>query len=396
MKGITEGMVSRMIIGFISKEDPFHDKMAWSGTLYNLRKAIEQAGYGVIWIPYDKRWLSILYTYLFKILNKILFRKHRWLGGCHFAPLAKSYGKGVAKNNKIRECDFLFFPGGAQIAQFIPNHKPVIFLSDATAHILIDYYHKNIGRKSRAMALDLEYKATKGANINIRSSKWAIDSVINDCDGAPDHCHVLEFGPNIDSKDIIQSQLYDGGELRVLFLGKNWDRKVGDIAVKTVEQLRDKGLEVTLSIVGPYKEPPSCVGKSYIRFQGCLDKNNSEDYQRIIGLYSQSHIFLLPTKAECSAVVFSEAAAAGLPVYTYITGGIGNYVVEGVNGHTLPLGSSAEMFAEQIYNDIKTHQLKSLREGALKLSKERLSWEVWSKKFKQILDEYVRKKDYNS
>ena len=67
-------------------------------------------------------------------------------------------------------------------------------------------------------------------------------------------------------------------------------------------------------------------------------------------------------------------------------------MVEGVNGHTLPLGSSAEMFVEQIYNDIQHDQLKSLREGALKMSKDRLSWEMWSKKFKHILDEYVREK----
>lgn len=76
-----------------------------------------------------------------------------------------------------------------------------------------------------------------------------------------------------------------------------------------------------------------------------------------------------------------------------MTGGTSNYVVDGVNGHTLPLGSSAEMFAEQISNDIKHHQLRSLREGALKMSKERLSWEVWSMKFKQIIDDYVHEKD---
>jgi len=385
-------MASRMMIGFISEADPYHNKQAWSGTVYKLREAIEQAGYDIKWIPYQKTWQTAFYTDLLKICNQTIFRKHRWLGGTNFRALAKIYGKSVFKNDRIRECDFLFFPGGAQIMQFIPNYKPVIYLSDSTAHIFIDFYHKGISRRSKAMACDLEYSATKYASINIRSSKWAIDSVIKDCDGDPDYCHVLEFGPNIDTKDIVQSKLYDGGELHVLFLGKDWNRKGGDIAVKTLEQLRNKGVNATLNIAGPREIPTSCVGKDFVHFYGYLNKNNPEDYQKVIDLYSQSHVFLLPTKAECSAIVFSEAAAVGLPVYTYMTGGTGNYVVEGVNGHTLPLGSSAEKFAEQIYNDIQYDQLKSLREGALKMSKDRLSWKVWSKKFKQILDEYVREK----
>ena len=380
-----------MNIGYISKADPFHDKNAWSGTVYELRVAIERAGYEVVWIPYEKSWYALFYTYLLKVCNHTLFKKNKWLGGVHFKPLAKAYGKNIVQNTIINECDFLFFPGGAQIAQYIPNnHKPVIYLSDATAHSFIDYYFKDINKHSKAMAMELEYKATKDASINIRSSQWAIDSVINECDADPRNCHVLEFGPNIDLKDIELGKTYDGGELRILFIGKDWNRKGGDIVVEIVEKLRSKGVDAQLGIAGPRKEPASCAGKDFICCYGFLNKNNPTDYHKIIDLYSQSHIFLLPTKAECSAIVFSEAAAAGLPVYTYMTGGTGNYVIDGVNGHTFPIGSSAEVFAEQIYHDIKHNQLKSLREGALKLSKEKLSWEVWSRKFRQIIDEYCK------
>lgn len=94
---------------------------------------------------------------------------------------------------------------------------------------------------------------------------------------------------------------------------------------------------------------------------------------------------LLPTKAECGAIVYSEAAASGLPCYTYLTGGSGDYVVDGVNGRTLPLGSSANEFADQIIKDIEEGNMPKFREGAFHLYREKLSWDAWSKGFSNIM-----------
>ena len=44
--------MNKMVIGFVSRSDPFHDRVAWSGTTYKLREAIELAGFEVRWIPY--------------------------------------------------------------------------------------------------------------------------------------------------------------------------------------------------------------------------------------------------------------------------------------------------------------------------------------------------------
>lgn len=381
----------KKVIGFVSKADPYHDRTAWSGTVYKLRESIELAGFEVIWIPYGESWLATFYIYLIKILNHSICIKNRWLGGSHFKPLVKVWAKNISRNPQLDKCDYLFFPGGAQIAVFLDVHKPVIYCSDATVHVMIDYYFKHLNSFAKQMALDLEEKASRKASINIRASQWAIDGVINDCHCEIDKCYVLKFGPNIDTNDIIQNTPYEGGTLKILFSGRAWERKGGDIAVEAVESLRKKGIDAQLNIVGPRNIPASCIGKNYIHFYGYLNKNNPKDYQKICQLYSQHHIFLMPTKAECSAIVFCEAAAAGLPVYTYLTGGTGDYVVDGVNGHALPLGSSAEVFAEQIYNDIQQNQLKTLREGSLNLSKEKLSWEAWAKGFKAIMDKESNK-----
>ena len=253
---------------------------------------------------------------------------------------------------------------------------------------MIDYYWFDINKWSKRMAREMDEATAKKAMVNIRSSQWAYDSLISDYHIDKDKCHILEFGPNIDAKDIRKNKPYDGGQLRILFSGVDWPRKGGDIAIETVEQLRGLGVDARLLVVGQRIFPKACVGKDYIEFMGYLDKNIPEDYQKYLSLYEQSHLFLLPTKAECGAIVYSEAAAYGLPCYTYLTGGSGDYVLDGINGRLLPAGSPAISFAEQIIRDILESKLQTLREGALRLFNQKLSWEAWSKGFAEIMGSY--------
>lgn len=379
-------MSNKKVIGFVSKEDPFHDKVAWSGTVYKLREAIEMAGFEVRWIPFNMRMANKFLDYSVKIQNRVFPRK-KWLTRFHFRPVVKAWAKEVDKCPEVDECDFLFFPLTAQIAIYTKNGKPFINLSSYTFPDMVDYYYHHIAKWSKTMALEMDATAAQKAFINIRSSKWANDGLINyyHCDS--NKCHTLEFGPNIDTKDIRKGQVYNGGQLRIFFSGRDWIRKGGNIAVETVSILRSKGIDARLIVAGPKKCPEICKDKDYIDFIGYLNKNNADDYNKYLSLYENSHIMILPTKAECGAIVYSEAAAAGMPCYTYLTGGTGDYVVNGVNGYALPAGAPASAFAEQILSDIKNNRLPSLHEGALKLFQEKLSWEAWAKRFSKIMQE---------
>ena len=82
----------------------------------------------------------------------------------------------------------------------------------------------------------------------------------------------------------------------------------------------------------------------------------------------------------------AEASAYGLPIFTYDTGGVGNYVINGVNGYRLPLKDNASEFAEKIKNSITTGKLTQMKETAITLYKEKLNWERWSVCFKNIIE----------
>lgn len=380
-----------IIIGYVCGVNPFEDRYSWSGLYYKIREAIENAGFKVVWIRYSlstptiRFWENARWR-LYRLLGKKLI-----LGGVHFLPEIITYAYSIKRDENLEKCDFLFFPGGAQISLFLKCDKPIIYYTDATAHLMVDYYWKNCHPLSVKMACYLEKKACQKASINIRSSKWAIQSVLNDCNCNPENSKVLEFGAPIDEIDIKPSVAkYDGGRLNILFSGVDWERKGGDIAVETVRILRQKGINAYLNIVGISVLPDYCQDTDYIISHGFLNKNNPDSYKSYIELYNQNHIFLLPTRAECSAVVYSEASGFGLPTYTYATGGTENYVLNGVNGYALPPDSGAYEFANKIFEDITSGNYYTLRSNAVNLYNDKLSWSSWSNRFRDIMNEYMK------
>lgn len=376
-----------MLIGYVCETDPFKDRYAWSGLLFKIRESIEKAGFQVVWIPFDMntKFVRVFEKLRWKVYN-ICGRK-LILGGVHFLPVAYGYAMSIRKNELFNKCDVLFFPRGGQIGLFLRTKKPILFYSDATAYLMNNYYWKNCLPFSVKMACLLERKASQKASLNIRASQWAVNSVIEDCKCNPLKCFVLEFGACIDESDIHPNIPYKGGALQILFSGVEWERKGGDVAVQTVQLLRERGYDAILNIVGIKEFPEYCQQYSFVKNHGFLNKNNPESYRRYIELYKNSHIMLLPTQAECAGIVFSEAAGFGIPTYTYATGGTENYVVSGVNGYALPPNLEAEDFADRISKDIESNDISHLHQGALRLYSERLSWNAWSKRFMAIIDQ---------
>ena len=375
-----------MVIGYVCETDPFKDRYAWSGLVFKIRESIENAGFKVVWIPFDKdtKFVRFFENFRWRLYN--LFGGKLILGGVHFLPVTYGYAKSIRKNKSFNRCDVLFFPRGGQIGLFLRTKKPIVFYSDATAYLMNNYYWKNCLPLSFKIACLLEKKASRKASLNIRASQWAVESVVKDCKCNPSRCVVLEYGANIDESDIRPNTPYKGGVLKILFSGVEWERKGGDVAVQTVQLLRERGYEVVLNIVGIKELPDYCRQFGFVKNHGFLNKNDPEAYRKYIDIYKNSHIMLLPTQAECAGIVFSEAAGFGIPAYTYATGGTENYVVNGVNGYALQPNLGAKDFAERIIKDIESDEISHLYQGALGLYSERLSWDAWSERFKRIMD----------
>ena len=378
-----------MKIGFVSDIDPFTDRTSWSGTVYKLRESIEKAGYEVVWIKFDKR-LDDLRS---KVGLKLLGWYMKWsgklvVGTCYLGFFCRYYAKTIERQGLYTQCDCLFFagPSGAQIALYLKHRVPYIYLADACYHLMENYYWFNLSQHFARQARREEELATQRAWLNIRSSQWAAEGTLRHCHAHRDRMHVLEFGANIDEDNISVTTPYEGGRLNIVFSGTDWQRKGGETAVQAVLLLRRRGYDAVLHIVGIRQLPAAYADAEGIRCVGFLNKNDANHYHSYTSLWHSAHLLLLPTRAECSAIVFSEAAAYGVPVVTYDTGGTANYVVNGQNGYMLPLTEGPSAFADCIARCIDDRLLPSLAKGARQLYDERLSWKRWSERFRNIIE----------
>ena len=378
-----------MKIGFVSDFNPYTDRKSWSGTVYKIREAIEMAGHEIVWIKFDKEFNDFTTKTKVKLLSWYMkLSKKNVIGTCYLDFFCKYFAKTIEKEGLYKQCDCLFFagPSGGQIALYLKKKIPYIYLADANYHIMENYYWFNLSEYFAKKARKEEELATQGAWINIRSSQWAADGAIRDCHANKEKVFVLEFGANIDDKDVEISEPYHSGRINILFSGTEWERKGGQVAVDATKALREKGYDAILHIIGIKQLPASCQNLDYVNHVGFLNKNNEAEYRKYLEMWHSAHILLLPTRAECAGIVFSEAAAYGVPTFTYNTGGIGNYVIDGKNGYKLNLSEGANNFAEKIVSCIESQELEQLAKGARQLYEEKLSWKSWARRFKTIIE----------
>lgn len=369
------------VIGYVSVANPFEDRKAWSGTIFKIREGLENAGYNVVWIPIK---LGFLYRFA-NILSRFIYGKGPREHG-NFLTWIRAVSTSW---ELIGTCDYLFFPGDCQITKYRKVDKPIIYYSDATFKQMIGYYWKDLSGLLLREGDRNERIANDNSTIIIKSSHWAINSVVTDYQQKASKCHVLEFGANIDERDIVKTDIYHGGPVNILFSGVEWERKGADIAIDTVKELNRKGVEAKLFLVGIKEEniPEKYKNISCVDYVGFLNKNIPEQYQKLITIMGRCNLFLLPIKAECAGIVLCEASAFGLPIFTFDTGGIGNYVIDGMNGYKLTMDADANAFATKIKEVIETNELLKLREGCLSFYEEKLNWKAWANNFKKLMND---------
>lgn len=377
---LKNNVMKKITVGFISQSSP-DDKFAWSGTSYKLYESLSKIA-EVVWIPAKSSLIFYLYRFYYNMIAKFSGKNYSIM----HTHLGASYISNRIDKSRIVNCDILFCFNSPLLFKLHTN-KPIIYLADATFQCLYDYYDtfSNFFKANVKEGNLIERVALNKASHIVYSSNWAKNSAINDYGIVEDKISVIEFGANIDEKNIIKHINGRKEILHILFLGVEWERKGEDIAVETCRILNEKGIKSTLHIVGIKELPKKYMDEPIINNIGFLNKNNPQEYAKLVEVIANSDILLLPTKAECAGVAFSEASANQLPIFTYDTGGIANYVENGVNGYRLDLSCGAKEFANKIISTLDNDELDNLRLGCKKMYSEKLNWNVWTTKVEEIL-----------
>lgn len=381
-----------MKVLFISTSATFDDRKAWSGTVYQAFKGLERAGF-------DVDYLSAMRDYRQTFMDKLICT--------YWIRIPKRFGKSIRMDEAFYTVsvfkqtlakfdyspyDIIFIPTHIAIVNALPKNikAKVVHLVDATVDSLFDYYTEfsNLWFHNYWEAHKLGKRAFRRSDLIIASSDWCRQNAINQYGVDPDRICVVEFGANIDAKDIpvIEKHYSPVRSLRVYWSGVNWERKGGDVALECCHELIQRGHQVEFHITGMKSLPRQITDLPWVHDHGFLNKNNPEEYKRLIEIMGEQDIFVFPSRAECSSIALCEANAFGLPCFVYDTGGTANYVESGKNGYMLPLSATGKNFAEKIIDCIENRTLDQLSLNARAKYETDLNWEVWSKRVKKAID----------
>jgi glycosyltransferase involved in cell wall biosynthesis len=193
----------------------------------------------------------------------------------------------------------------------------------------------------------VEQNGLDACDLAIFSNQWAADIAVKAYKLDTRKIRVITYGANLlEIPDSIEmGQLIAArsqAEIRFVHVGLDWIRKGVDRAIETVGDLRTRGLNATLQIVG--SEVPSDTSiPDFVSLAGKLPKSTNAGRARMSQILGESHVLILPTLAECAAVVLAEAGAFGVPVLASDVGGNASLVRQNVNGILLsPQATTAE------------------------------------------------------
>lgn len=310
---------------------------------------------------------------IWKLLQQWVGRKYTDQNELNAKLLSKWTKRLLAKSS----ADIIMVGAGEpETFAYLDTSIPIVYLADSTFHLKLDYYpwHTGLSKRFIVQGEEIERRALQRSAHICYSSFWARRSAMENYGISLDKISVHPMGPNLDTVPGSLHKINDYEVLNLLFIGINWKRKGGDIAYKTYLQLKGV-LPCSLTIVGC--QPEVDLGED-VKIIPYLDKDNDRDHEIYMDLLMRSHLLLLPTFADCTPIVFSEAAAFGLPVITRQTGGTNDVVIDGVTGYCLPYEATESVFARcihDLWNDKPGYE--KMREASRSHYETQLNWDAW-------------------
>jgi len=342
-----------LTIAFVTPGYDPRDIQRGSGTFYHLAKELEHQGCKVHWVG-PLIVPDPLFTRIFRVITR---RLHKGRYQSYLDPwVARARSRFLARILRGLDFDFIMTNDHGIVAENATG-KPVVIYTDVMfspvdnnedmqytpLHNIPSFvawlYRLTIRKSLKQATLSVfpaEWQRRVAKQYGVLTAKMAV---------IPFGANIPDPGPDVAESRDIQSVMR-GGTLHLLFVGKDWVRKGGPMAVKISAFLRESGIDAILHVVGPQLTDEH----SYVKTSGLLDKNNKEDWARLDRLYRECHIFIFPSQSEGSAIVPREASAYGLPTLAYHIDGLVGAVENGVSGILLGLSSSEATFSEVIQN----------------------------------------------
>jgi glycosyltransferase involved in cell wall biosynthesis len=376
----------KLRIALLTTCDPFN-RQSGSGTFYYMLQALQRYCGEVVCSGPMQPGVYLLGQMIDKAVSLLLNKRFSYYNS---SLLARCYAHLARKKLQDHPCDVIVAPFATVSTAFLETTLPIILVEDATFALLHNYYpqYSNLLCRSIREAHELTACAFRRASRLVFSSAWAAQSAMMDYGVAAEKIQIIPFGANI---ELIPDQQFVMSKARslcckLLFVGLDWQRKGGDIALETLLSLERQGIEAELVMCGC--RPPRAMTHERLQVIPYLNNNDPRQRKALAELYAQADFFLLPTRSDCTPCVFCEAGAFGLPVLTADTGGISCIISNGINGFVLPYQARGTAYAEVIARTYRDTQLyTALRRSSRALFDTCLNWDAWGFSMQCLLNQ---------
>jgi glycosyltransferase involved in cell wall biosynthesis len=349
---------------------------SWSGCSHHLLRSLEE-DYGV----------SISVLGPLEISNpvhgRLESRYHRSRGRNYRPELTERSLRSFARQTEVKlkdvNCDCILALDSHTLA-YLKTDLPTYYYWDCTFEGNLEYpLFAQLARPCIAAGHAMERNAIGHARMAFYSSRWAVDSAVRTYGADPKRTKIVPLAANIDCdrteadiERLIVARSTD--EVNLLFVGIDWLRKGGDLAVAVASELSRRGIRTILDVVGcePVVDEPL---PDFVRLHGFLDKRVPEQFAQLQQLAGSAHFLVVPSLAESFGAVFCEASSFGVPSLARRVGGIDSAVEEGVNGHLFDRNVGPTSYCdtiERLWRD--PEEYRRLARSSFRHFTERLTW----------------------
>ncbi len=387
--------LQRLRIGFLHRFD-VRDIRTWSGIFFFMCRALETHVGEVVHLGPDRsigtkcieRFGGLVNRVTKKITNKNIFTEKNRL-------LAFQLARFFERRLRQTPCDIIFAPIASAELPFLKTDVPIVFCSDITWPLILNYYPDlgDVSAFARAESFYIESQAVRRATACTFPSEWAAESSCEDFGSAPESTYWIRFGANLNSPPTRAAALRRSLEspIKLLMVGVSWERKGGPIAFECLTSLLANGIDATLTLCGCLPPP----GFEHPRFQVIpfLSKGDSQQWKEFEQLYFDAHFLLLPTRAEALGIVLCEASAYGLPILATDTGGVRGALNDGVNGFAMPYEARGDAYAAKIMEIIaEPARYQNLVVSSRDEYERCLNWDAWAVSIRNVMERALSRK----
>jgi glycosyltransferase involved in cell wall biosynthesis len=255
----------------------------------------------------------------------------------------------------------------------LPDHARVITCAyhDGNLAVFLRRPDLKIDPRSRRIrrALEFEHRLHQSRDLVLPMSEWLRRSFIDDFGVDPQKVVAVGAGANITTTDELPER--DPRRPRILFVGKQFDRKGGPDVLRAFAQVRRHRPGAELWIAGPERLNIDAPGvTSFGRLPH--EAPNGIDLRK---LYREATMFVMPSVYEPFGITFLEAMTHRLACVGSTVGAIPEMVLDGVTGYIVAPGDHAALADRLIELADNPDKSGKFGQAGLRHVREHYTWE---------------------